>query len=344
MRRSACSCGSCARSTAAASRIASAVAASDSTARSASTFCISGLSASSPPKRGTVRHVPRRLGDGAPHERGRAQHAVEAGHGDHLDDGRHATALFADHPGQGAAILDFAGGVRPVAQLVLQALDVEHIAGAVRQDARHHEAGHPARRLGEHEEDVVHRGRGEPLVPVQGVLTVHRRRTCLRDVGADVGAALLLGHPHPGEGAELLVGVAYARVVGPRREQGRPLLGEGIVCAQRRHRGVRHRDRAAVAGLGLRPGEESRRAPDMGVWAVALPRRGLEAVTDRPLHQPVPRRVELDLVDAVAVPVVGREFGVVPVREQSVLAGLLGPGLRAERRQVVEHDAPPWRQ
>ena len=57
------------RSTAAASRIASAVAASDSTARSASTFCISGLSASSDAERRAVRDVPRRLGQRAPHQR-----------------------------------------------------------------------------------------------------------------------------------------------------------------------------------------------------------------------------------------------------------------------------------
>src|SRR3546814_17776583 len=49
IRRSAASCGSLGRSTAAARRIASAVAASDSTARSAITFCINGLSAKSPP-------------------------------------------------------------------------------------------------------------------------------------------------------------------------------------------------------------------------------------------------------------------------------------------------------
>ncbi len=49
IRRSAASCGSARSSTAEASRSASTVAASDSTARSATTFCISGLSASSEP-------------------------------------------------------------------------------------------------------------------------------------------------------------------------------------------------------------------------------------------------------------------------------------------------------
>ena len=50
MRRSAASCGSASPSTAEARRSASAVAASDSTARSATTFCISGLSTRREPK------------------------------------------------------------------------------------------------------------------------------------------------------------------------------------------------------------------------------------------------------------------------------------------------------
>ena len=61
-----------------------------------------------------------------------------------------------------------------------------------------------------------------------------------------------------------------------------------------------------------------------------------EAVTDRALHQPVPRRVELDLVDAVAVAVVRRQLRVVPVGEPAVLAGLPGAGLGAERGQLLD--------
>ena len=43
-----------------------------------------------------------------------------------------------------------------------------------------------------------------------------------------------------------------------------------------------------------------------------------------------------DLVDPVAVAVVRRELGLVPVGEQAVLAGLGGPGLCAERDEVVD--------
>jgi hypothetical protein len=56
---------------------------------------------------------------------------------DHLDDRRHAAARVADHPRQRAAELDLAGGIGAVAELVLQALQLEaRVAGSVGQDAR----------------------------------------------------------------------------------------------------------------------------------------------------------------------------------------------------------------
>ncbi len=67
-----------------------------------------------------------------------------------------------------------------VAELVLQALDVEGVAAAVGQDARHQEAGQALVGLGEHEEEVGHRRRAEPLVAGQLVL---RRRRPLRSAG-----------------------------------------------------------------------------------------------------------------------------------------------------------------
>ena len=136
----------------------------------------------------------------------------------------------------------------------------------------------------------------------------------------------------------------HARVVGPGREQRRPLLRDRVVGPQRRHGGVRHRDRAAVPRLGLRPREEAGRAPQVGVRVAALlllPRRRLQAVADRALHQPVPRRVELDLVDAVAEAVVRRQLGVVAVGEHAVLAGLLGAGLGAERGELLDEVGRP---
>ena len=101
------------------------VAASDSTQRSASTFCISGWSISSLAEGGAVGGVVERLRDAGAVAGGGADHAVEAGVVDHLDDRRHAAALLADHARPGAAELDLAGGVGAVAELVLEPLDVE---------------------------------------------------------------------------------------------------------------------------------------------------------------------------------------------------------------------------
>ena len=101
------------------------VAASDSIARSASTFRISGWSISSLPNAERCAAwwiacaTPARMPGGG------AEHAVEPGVVDHLDDRRHAAALLADHPRPGAAELDLARGVRAVAELVLEPLDVE---------------------------------------------------------------------------------------------------------------------------------------------------------------------------------------------------------------------------
>lgn len=181
-----------------------------------------------PPADLAVGTVVGGLGQRLTHQCAGADHAVEAGHGDHLDDGRHATALFADHPGQGAAILDFAGGVRPVAQLVLQALDVELVAAAVRPVARQQEAGQALVGVGQGEEGVAHRRRAEPLVPDQFVglpRSGNPHRVGPRGIGPDVGAALLLGHRHADGDARLLLHRHVARVVLAGEDLRQPFLG-----------------------------------------------------------------------------------------------------------------------
>jgi len=72
-----------------------------------------------------------------------------------------------DDVGQGSVQLDLRTGVGAVAELVLEALEMDAVARAVGQDPRHQEAGHPGLRLGQHQEHVAHRGRAEPLVPGQ---------------------------------------------------------------------------------------------------------------------------------------------------------------------------------
>ncbi len=156
------------------------VAASASTARSASTLRISGWS---------IRYAPNafrcwawwmaRVRPGA-HAGGAAERAVQPGQVDHLDDGRHAAALLADQPRGGAVVLDLARGVGVVAELVLEPLQEHPVAGAVGQDPRQEEAGQPAGRLRQHQEHVAHRRRGEPLVPGQACSC--RRRSASRAV------------------------------------------------------------------------------------------------------------------------------------------------------------------
>ena len=87
--------------------------------------------------------------------------------------------------------------------------------------------------LGEHEERVAHRRRAEPLVAGELVLGAGAAavdRPGDGGVGAHVGAALLLGHPHAAQRARLLGGRRVARVVFGGEEARLPLGGQlGLV-------------------------------------------------------------------------------------------------------------------
>ena len=175
--------------------MAAAVAASDSSARSASTLRISGCSASSLPKAlrwrawCTAWARPQRIEAAEPIRQSRrvwlTMRMIV----------RHAAALLADQAAAHAVELDLARGQRAGAELVLQALDAE--AGVARLEQ---EAGQPGGRLGEREEDVAGRIGAEPLVAGDLVLAVAGRLGA-GGVGAHVGAALLLGHRHAGQRA-----------------------------------------------------------------------------------------------------------------------------------------------
>ena len=56
-----------------------------------------------------------------------------------------------------------------VAQLVLQAVELDGVALSIRRDAWDEEAGQPARRLREREKAVRHRGGAEPFVAAKAV-------------------------------------------------------------------------------------------------------------------------------------------------------------------------------
>ena len=75
---------------------------------------------------------------------GRGDGAVEPGEVHHLDDGAHAGTFRSDPLGIGAVEFDLRGGVRLVAELVLQALEADRVLAAVGPVARHQIAGQPA--------------------------------------------------------------------------------------------------------------------------------------------------------------------------------------------------------
>ena len=76
--------------------------------------------------------------------------------------------------------------------------------------------------------------------------------------------------------------------------------------------------------LALRIEEHQCGARDVRARALLLPRQAVDSVRHRDAHQLVPRRMELDLVDAVAVTIVRPQ-------PRSVLVGLGSPGLRRAR-------------
>ena len=157
--------------------------------------------------------------------------------------------------------------------LSLSRCEPERVARAVRQHPRHHEAGQAARRLGEHEEHVVHRRRGEPLVPVQRVLAVRpaARRAWSCWPGRRSRPASRSSPCRRAARSSSPAAAARGRSACARSRGSHSAASAGSV-PQRRHRGVRHRDRAAVAGLDLRPGEEAGRPAHVRAGPPSRPR------------------------------------------------------------------------
>lgn len=142
----------------------------------------------------------------------------------------------------------------------------------------------------------------------------------LRGAGAQVGAALLLGHRHARRDAGLGGGRPEFRVVFAGGQQRLVDLGQLGVVAQRGHHGIRHRNRADVPRFD-RPHRGLGGPHDVRTRPLVGPGRGVHAVFDRRAHQLVVRRVVFDLVDPVTVAVVG-------VQDGPVAIGELAPALR----------------
>src|SRR6185437_9584075 len=272
-----------------------------------------------------------RLRHRLPHQAGGADGAVEPRVIAHLDDGRDAAPLLADQFGIGAVEFDLARGVRFVAELVLEPVDVDRVALAVRRPARHQETAQALRRVGEDEEGVAHRRRHEPFVTVKPEAAVSGLGA--GDVGAQVGAALVLGHAHADERGSFLARRAEMRIVVVREDAWQPFLGDGAVLPQRRYRTVGHGQRAQHAAFDLAEHVAAGRAQHMRARLRIGPRARMQAALQRQSHQRVPCGMKLDLIQTMTETVEGLELRWKTVGGEAERDGLRQAELTAEAGQ-----------
>lgn len=219
-------------------------------------------------------------------------------------------ALGADTFGIGAGEFDFGGGVGAVAELVLQPLEPDRVDRPVRGKARHQETAQSIVGLRQHQKGVAHRRRHEPFMPGDAIGAAVALRP--GHVGANVGAALLLGHAHAERHAALGPPRRKRRIVGAR-SQYRHHPGQQIrLLRQCRDRGARHRDRTEVPGLDLGGHVEPGGADDFqrttGGLALRVPGRIMHAGVRRMRHQLVIGRMKLDLVATITSGIEGPKF------------------------------------
>ncbi len=211
--------------------------------------------------------------------------------------------------------LDLAARIAPVAELVLEPLQAQRIARAVRRETRQQEAGRARISLCEHQECIAHRRGEEPLVADEFVQAIADRGGA-RGVAAHVGTALLLGHAHADRVAGLLPRRHDAAVVMRCDDPRQPCDREVRRMPQRGHAGIGHRQRTTRALVGLVVKVHQRRACDMRAGAVGMtPCESADAVFRRDAHQRVVRGMELDLVDPFAVAIVRPQLRLVRIRE-----------------------------
>ena len=182
------------------------------------------------------------------HQTGGCGDAIQSRELNHFDDGLNAAALLADPPGEGLGEFDLGGGVRPVAELVLEPLQTQRVERAVGTKTRHEKTGEAARGLREHEKGIAHRRREKPFM-AGDLVFVFRDALRARGVGANIAAALLLRHAHPQSRALLLPERPEGSIVdarGDERHQLHEMLGRG---RERGDAGMRHGHGTEMARL-----------------------------------------------------------------------------------------------
>ena len=223
--------------------------------------------------------MPRVMGglhQGLAHQGGRAQRAIQPRVVDHLENRAHAAPFLAQQRGLGVVELDFARGVRAIAQLVLQPLQEEIVARAFAASSAAAEnttvrrvpgpapetrrTSAPSRTICGRSADIPRPAR--PCRPARPAWCWRARRSRLAFRSWPCQSARPTFRP-PGESVGRS---ACWRSAAPR------FAPASVLPAQRRHGGIGHRDRAAVACFVLRRHVEQRRAGD--VRAVRESRQG----------------------------------------------------------------------
>ena len=291
------------------------------------------------PESASLRAMVDRLAGRHPQPRRGAEHAIETRQGDHFDDRRHAAAFLADHPGESAAQLGFAGGVGGVGAFFLQPQHLHRVFFAVGPPARQQETGQAARRLRQGQEKVAHRRRNEKLVSDQFIglaWPLDRNREGASRVGANVRASLFFGHGHAERQALLLGRRDIARVIDAGCDFGQPVVGKIGLRLKAASGGEGHGNRTAMARLDLRMHEEPCGAGDVRARRGVRPGRRMESFFNRGAHQRVIGGVKADLVDPPAVSIMRIELRQIMVGERAEFQMLGRADPRPETLQVVD--------
>ena len=200
-------------------------------------------------------------------------------------------------------------------------------------------ARQPLAGLRQHQERIRHRRRHEPFVAGQAVEAA-AGALGPGGVGADIGAALLLGHAHAERQPGLLDRRLLALVVFARRDARRPFAKQLRARHQRGERRAGHGDRAEMPGLELRRQVEARRPhlmPPAGLGCAIFPDRGVQPVRHRAAHQRVIGGMEFDRVDAPALPVMGPQHRRLGVGEARQVLRLMRQHEAAEIVEILAH-------
>jgi hypothetical protein len=163
----------------------------------------------------------------------RRAHQTCRGHGGieprvmhHLENGAQPRALIAEPMGNGSVILDFGRGIGAIAKLVLQPLNPDAIARALKP-AWHQKAGEPLGGLRQCQKPVRHWRRAEPFMPDKAIGIAFG---CGRGgIGANVRSALFFSHRHAQGRARFARQGLGCRIIGAGRQFGHPVGKERLV-------------------------------------------------------------------------------------------------------------------